>query len=201
MKKRDKKGLVIIQIIIGIALAGIIASAAAVVAVNDFKKAHTAEATDSLNKIREGAKQYFDRELPEENNTEEEVIKFVKCEGIKEESKNSKHKINYTKLQEANNQKIPSGLSFAFGKQDINVYIDKKYDFSVSTKSGSFQISEEKFNPSTIDICTIKSVADEIENSDNPQLVFSMAYREGYIDVEKKNFGNKLRFFIFKWFL
>ncbi len=96
---------------------------------------------------------------------------------------------------------IPSNVKSLVGSQKANIFIDETFAFSVEVKQGIVHYSETIIEKPSLEVYVSQSVINRIESSENPATEFLKAYKSGEIQITKKTFANKIKFFFAKFFI
>ena len=96
---------------------------------------------------------------------------------------------------------IPSNVKSLVGSQKANIFIDETFAFSVEVKQGIVHYSEALIENPSLEVYVLQSIVDRIQASENPSAELMKAYKSGEIQIVKKTFVNKIKFFFARFFI
>lgn len=109
--------------------------------------------------------------------------------------------INAAVVEEIQGQEIPNKLKPLIGNQEINIYLDNVFSFSLNILEGKIDYSTEELNKTSLEVYLSNEVLDKILNSENPSTKVVEYYNSGEIVIKRKTIMNKIKFFFLNLFI
>ena len=96
---------------------------------------------------------------------------------------------------------VPSQIQRFIGNQDVNVYIDNNFSFSVSISKGIISASEKELGKTSLDVFLSRETIDRIESSEDKPSEIIEAYKSGEIQIVRKTIRTRIVFWFARFFI
>lgn len=109
--------------------------------------------------------------------------------------------VSAREFSEVDGQEIPGKLRSLVGNQNINVYLDNAFVFSLKIQGGKVNYFEEELKKATLEAYSSNVTVNKVLESEDPVSEIISLYNSGDIVIKKKTIMNKIKFFFLKFFI